>query len=97
MSVTRLKSYPTGFKESSAKLALSSGNSIAQTARELGIKVNTLYTWVARYSSPSMEQPMKKDENNIDEINRLKKELALVTEERDLLKEAAAYFAKEAR
>ena len=40
---------------------------------------------------------MRKDEHHFDEIKRLKKELARVTEERDLLKKAAAYFAKEIR
>jgi transposase len=39
---------------------------------------------------------MKNDENHFDEIKRLKKELARVTEERDLLKKATAYFAREA-
>lgn len=90
------KPYPSEFKESAVKLATSSKNPIAQTARELGVNVNTLYGWIDQYSKPR-EAAMKIDEHHFDEIKRLKKELAHVTEERDLLKKAAAYFAKEAR
>lgn len=89
------KPYPSEFKESAVKLATCSKNPIAQTARELGVNVHTLYSWIEKYSSP--EPVMRKDEHHFDEIKRLKKELARVTEERDLLKKAAAYFAKEIR
>ena len=89
------KPYPSEFKESAVKLATGSKNPIAQTARELGVNVHTLYSWVEKYSSS--EPAMRKDEHHFDEIKRLKKELARVTEERDLLKKAAAYFAKEIR
>jgi transposase len=89
------KPYPSEFKESAVKLATGSKNPIAQTARELGVNVHTLYSWIEKYSSP--EAAMRKDDHHFDEIKRLKKELSRVTEERDLLKKAAAYFAREAR
>ena len=40
---------------------------------------------------------MREINNNLDEISRLKKELARITQERDLLKKAAAYFARESK
>ncbi len=89
------KRYPSEFKESAVKLATDSKKPIAQTARELGVNVHTLYSWVEKHSIPG--PIMRKDEHHFDEIKRLKKELARVTEERDLLKKAAAYFAKEVR
>lgn len=96
MSENKPKTYPAEFKESAVKLATESKNPIAQTARELGVNANTLYTWIDKYSKPK-EQVMRSDEHIYDEVKRLKKELARVTEERDLLKKAAAYFAKDSK
>lgn len=96
MSAKKLNTYPSEFKESAVKLAIESTHSIAQTAKELGINVNTLHTWISKYSKPQ-ETTMSMNAHHFDEIKHLKKELARVTQERDLLKKAAAYFAKESR
>lgn len=84
------------FKESAVKLAIDSKRPVAQIAKELGITKTTLYTWVDKYSRPK-EPMMRTDEHLYDELKRLKKELTIITQERDLLKKAAAYFAKESR
>ena len=94
MSDKNKKQYSSEFRESAVKLAIESNQPIAQIAKELDIKKNTLYTWVDKYSKPK-EAVMRADEHIFDENKRLKKELARVTQERDLLKKAAAYFAKE--
>ena len=75
-------------------LALESDQPIAQTARELGINPNTIHTWINKYSKPKTAVA-RTDEHIYDENKRLKKELARMTQERDLLKKATAYFAKE--
>jgi transposase len=90
------QSYPSEFKESSVKLAIESKQPIAQTARELGLKVNTLYTWIDKYTKAS-SPVARSDEHIYDEVKRLKKELSKVTQERDLLKKVAAYFAKDSQ
>ena len=88
--------YTAEFRGSSVNLAKQSNQPIAQTARELGIKENTLYTWVRKTSSSSQQRLVKGlGEGLDDETKRLRKELARVTQERDILKKAAAYFAKE--
>ena len=97
MSNKKEKPYPSEFKESAVKLAIESGSTIAQTAKELGINVNTLHTWIRQYSSPKETTAMREMNNHLDEIKQLKKELVRITQERDLLKKAAAYFAKESR
>ncbi len=97
MSNQKQKIYSTEFKESSVRLAIESEQSIAHTARELGINVNTLYSWVDKYSKTLNGSKIHHDKRVDDDITRLKKELARVTQERDLLKKAAAYFAKESR
>lgn len=89
--------YTAEFKENAIKRANESGN-VAETARELGVKPNTLYNWVYQFSQRmTVDQPKRSDEHLYDELKRLKKEVARLTEERDLLKKAAAYFAKETR
>jgi len=96
MAKTKPKAYPVEFKESAVKLAIESKQPVAQTAKELGITKTTLYTWVDKYSKPK-ESTVRTDEHLYDELKRLKKDLARVTQERDLLKKAAAYFAKESQ
>lgn len=99
MSNNQRSRYPLEFKVSSVKLAIESDQSIAQTARDLGVNINTLHNWIAKYSDSrnNNQNNMSKSENSAEEIKRLKKELAMVKQERDLLKKAAAYFAKESR
>jgi len=95
MSEKKLNSYASEFKESAVKLAIESKQPITQTARELGINVNTLHTWIGKYSQP--KSVTRTTDHHFDEIKQLKKELTRVTQERDLLKKAAAYFAKESQ
>ena len=92
------KIYSAEFRASSVKLALDSNLPIAQTARDLGINPNTLHTWINKYSQPKEQnKALRTDEHLYDELKRLKKEILRLTEERDLLKKAAAYFAREQR
>lgn len=95
MTGIKPKVYSAEFKESAIKLAIESKQPFAQTARALGITKSSLYNWVNKYSRPKVV--MRDDEHLYDELKRLKKELDKVTQERDLLKKAAAYFAKESR
>lgn len=95
MSQKPNKSYTSEFKESAVKLAVETDQPVAQTARELGVNENTLHTWIRKYSKPAKVTEIRNDEHIYDEVKRLKKELAKVTQERDLLKKATAYFAKE--
>ena len=97
MTTKTKESYSSEFKENAVKRATESNN-IAQTARELGIKENTLYNWVYRYThSVEPAKVTRSDEHLYDELKRLKKEVARLTEERDILKKAAAYFARETK
>ena len=102
MSNTNRANYPLEFKVSSAQLAVDSDQPIAQTARDLGVNHNTLHGWIDKYSDANQTNQKNMSNNNnkascFEENRLLKKELALVKQERDLLKKAAAYFAKESR
>jgi len=95
MSSRKYKQYPAEFRESSAKLALEADQPMSQTARELGVTPKSLYSWVSAYSGDNGKTRTSKEPAS-EEIKRLKNELSKVTLERDLLKKAAAYFAKDA-
>ena len=96
MSTRKVSHYTLEFKQSSAKLAATSEQSISQTAKDLGINVTTLHGWVKKYH-PSLKRPDNLSVNDAEaELKQLKKELARVKQERDILKKAMAYFASEA-
>lgn len=79
------------------KLAVESGRPLAQTARELGVSKDTLYGWVRQYQGKRQPgQETVKSEHLDEELKRLRRENAILKEERDILKKAAAYFAKSA-
>ena len=95
------KKYSSEFKESSIKLALESEQSVAKTAKDLGINANTLYGWINAINKPeSLNQKTAsnsskyKPEHLYDELKRLCKENNKLRQERDILKKATAYFAK---
>jgi len=68
-----------------------SGHSVADVAQRLGTTTHSLYAWIKRYGPNS--EAHRKESDDAAEIRRLQKDLKRVTEERDLLKKAAAYFA----
>jgi transposase len=92
--MTRKKNiYSPEFKTQAISLVREAKRPAAEVARELGINTNTLYNWL---SSVSCSLPKKVANNeSADEIKRLKKALVQAEMERDILKKAAAYFAKE--
>ena len=96
MKTEKSQTYTSEFRESSVKLALESDQPIKKTAEGLGIKPSTLHTWISKYTKPiNNKKTERTDEHLYDELKNLKKELAQVKQERDLLKKATAYFAKE--
>ena len=98
MKRERTKTYTAEFRASAVKLGNESSKPVAQTARDLGVNENTLHTWINKYSRPlDQDKAVRTDDHLYEELKRLKKENARLTEERDLLKKAAAYFAKEQR
>lgn len=98
MSREKPNTYPLEFKLSAVKLANESDQPVTKTAEDLGINPNTLHTWISKYSSPQTNSKTSGTVEPLYEENkRLKKEISRLTEERDLLKKAAAYFAREQR
>jgi transposase len=95
MSKLAVKSYPAEFKERAVKLAVESGQPIAQTARDLGVNENTLHTWIGKYHRTERQEKQVNEDHLYEELKRLRKENARLKEEREILKKAAAYFAQQ--
>lgn len=88
------KSYTREFRESSAKLAIDSDQTVTQTAIDLGISRPTLAAWISQYSS--QKKASSDPRSSVEaELHELRKENARLKQERDILKKAAAYFASE--
>ncbi len=87
------KRYPEEFKIEAVKQVVERGHSVAEVASRLGVTTHSLYAWKNKYGPESAQHQAKSGDEA--EIRRLKKELKRVTEERDLLKKAAGYFANQ--
>ncbi len=89
------KRFPEEFKIEAVKQITEKRYPVVEVASRLGVSQHSLYAWVKRYSLPESERVEATSQQA--ELRRLKAELKRVTEERDILKKAAAYFAKESR
>jgi transposase len=87
--------YAVEFKDEAVKQVVDKGHSVVDVAKRLGIADGVLYTWVTKFKKadePAAASDLKAMQA---EVARLKAELRRTTEERDILKKAAAYFAKQ--
>ena len=86
--------YAPEFKDEAVKQVVVRGHSVVDVAKRLGIPENVLYTWVSKFKKA--DEPLSSDLKVLQaEMVKLKAELRRTTEERDILKKAAAYFAKQ--
>ncbi|KWT88139.1 putative IS3/IS911 transposase family protein [Candidatus Magnetominusculus xianensis] len=90
--------YTKEFREEAAKLVIDGGLSIPEVGKRLSVPPSSIGNWVKAYKNGKLGEVGKKhrilSEGEM-ELARLKRELAEVKMERDILKKAAAYFAKE--
>ena len=85
--------FSDDFKQDAVHQIVDRGYPVAEVSRRLGVSTHSLYDWVKKLST--RDQSSDNDEQAA-EIRRLKLEIARVTEERDILKKATVYFAKDA-
>ncbi len=86
------KRYTDEFKIEAVRQVTNRGFKVAEVAERLGVTTHSLYAWLRKFGKPGVVQRAEVDQSA--EVRRLKAELRRVTEERDMLKKAAAYFAK---
>ena len=81
------------FRREAVRLALTSGRTRREIANDLGIGLSTLTRWVSQ--ERDADAPSEVSVNLHAELKRLRRENAVLKQERDILKKAAAFFAKE--
>lgn len=97
MSRRERRKFSDEFKAQAVELVRTSGKSVSQIARDLDLTENALREWVKKVAGdqPRKEGPLGEDERA--KLRRLEEENRILRMERDFLKKAAAFFAKESR
>ena len=89
------KHYTEEFRGEAVRLAVEGKQSRAEIARDLGVSTWTLREWVVRHKERTGESRPPRTETLEEENSRLRRDIDRLKMERDILKKAAAYFAKE--
>ena len=95
--MVRRRKFSDEYKREAVRLATQPGVTKSQVAQELGINANLLGRWCRDYAANGAAAFPGQGKSRDEEITQLKRKLAKVEQERDFLKEAAAYFAKESK
>lgn len=90
----KIPPYSKEFKRDAVALMRSSGRSVPVLAKELGVSEGSLRGW-SEQSDVDDGKAVGLTSQERDELRRLRRELRIVTEEREILKKAAVFFAKE--
>ena len=86
--------YPLEFRREAVELLRRSGKSVPELARELGVSEQSLRNWRRQIDiDEGRTSGLASDER--EELRRLRRENRILTEEREILKKAAAFFAKD--
>jgi transposase len=93
--MSKRRNYSPEFKRGAVEQARHAGVSCAQVARELGIGANLLTRWKREADAEGHHAFGGTGKPRDEEVTRLKLELARVKKERDFLREAATFFARE--
>lgn len=97
MATKERRSFTAEFKREAVKMVEQPGRSLAAVARELGVERSVLKRWVENFAAGRYEKdkalPLKAAQQQENE--QLRRELAKVRMERDILKKALGFFAKE--
>ena len=97
METRKRRKFSPEFKREAVELASQPGQTLSGVARDLGIGANLLGRWKRELAQHGREAFGGHGAARDEELMRLRRELAQVKKERDFLKSAAAYFAKEGK
>jgi len=89
------KRYSEEFKIEAVKQVTDRGYKIGDVAERLGVTPKSLHDWIKKYGGTGSQHQTITEQQ--EEMRRLKAQLRRVTEERDILKEAAVFFASESK
>jgi transposase len=90
------KRFTKEFEAEAIRLVETSGRTQREIAEDLGVGLSTLVRWIGRSRDRQIDHPAKdRQEDMAAELQRLKRENEILRQERDILKKATAFFAKE--
>jgi len=87
--------YTPEFKDEAVRQIIERGYSVAEVSERLGVSSHSLYKWVMAVQPDKTEQQTAELVEARSEVLRLRAQLRRTEEERDILKKAARYFARE--
>lgn len=87
------KQYPQEFKEEAVALVIEQGYSVPEAAKSLGVATNLLYRWKDKQEQSNDKSSLAETEQ--EELKRLRQEVKTLRMEKEILKKASAFFAKE--
>jgi transposase len=93
--VSRRSKYPEQFRRDAIELVNTSDRPLRQIARELGVNHETLRSWVNVAKQAAEAGSPAEDPEEAQELQRLRKRVAELEKEKEILRKAAAYFARE--
>jgi transposase len=91
------RKYTKEFKAEAVRLLAGGDRSLAQIARDIGVSDTTLWGWAHRRSKAGEKVPSAASMTETEEVRQLRRENALLREEREILKKAMAFFARESK
>src|SRR3954471_3875553 len=94
-SMTQQRRFTKEFEEEAVRLAQTSGRTQREIAGDLGIGLSTLVQWVGRSRDRRAVDPAAAESDVTAELKRLRRENEILRQERDILKKATAFFARE--
>jgi transposase len=93
----RRRQFSDEFKQQAVRLVLDEGKSVTAVARELDLVASALGQWVKHAQADRTQGRTGLTTTEREELTRLRKEVRILAEEREILKKAAAFFAKQSR
>ena len=95
--VARPSRYPDEFRREAVQMALATNGSWASVARRLGVNETTLRNWVHAHLAEQERaaNPLAVNESEFEELRRLRREVKELRVEKEILREAASFFARE--
>lgn len=91
------KSFTPEFRAKAVRLVRTSGRSRREIAADLGVGLSTLRSWIDQQRDREMDEPPPdRQQDVVAELKRLRRENEVLRQEREILKWATAFFAKDA-